>query len=89
MFIDLGMRVEMTDEQFVEEMAMRRHRLALGPNDHVVGCPLCMVIPANGDMSYFADAEWAQPDAATEAESSGDGQSGSGDRRDSGNRRER
>ena len=56
MFIDLGMRVELTDEQFVEEMAMRRHRLALGPNDHVIGCPLCMVIPENGDMSYFADA---------------------------------
>ncbi|MCY3598737.1 MAG: hypothetical protein OXN85_02025, partial [Gemmatimonadetes bacterium] len=87
MFIDLGMRVEMSDEQFVEEMAMRRHRLALGPNDHVVGCPLCMVIPANGDMSYFVDAEWAQPDAAIEAESSGAGQTGSGDGRDPGGRR--
>ncbi len=90
MFIDLGMRVEMTDEQFVEEMAMRRHRLALGPNDHVVGCPLCMVIPANGDMSYFAGAEWTQPDTAAEAESSGAGESGSGDGRDpGGDRRER
>ena len=68
MFIDLGMRVALSDEQFVEEMAMRRHRLALGPNDHVIGCPLCMVIPENGDMSYFADAEWWQPDAATEAD---------------------
>jgi hypothetical protein len=42
MFIDLGNRVALTDEQFVREMAERRERLKLGPNDHVVGCPLCM-----------------------------------------------
>ena len=54
MFIDLGMRVVLTDEQFVEEMAKRRERLALGPNDHVIGCPLCMVIPANGNPEYWA-----------------------------------
>ncbi len=41
MFIDLGMRVKLTDEQFVEEMAERRQVLDLGPNDHVIGCPLC------------------------------------------------
>ena len=57
MFIDLGMRVALTDEQFVEEMALRRERLALGPNDHVVGCPLCMVIPANGNPRYYAEDE--------------------------------
>ena len=45
MFIDLGERLFLTDEQFVEEMAQRRERLDLGVNDHVVGCPLCMVIP--------------------------------------------
>ncbi len=55
MFIDLGMRVALTDEQFVEEMALRRERLALGPNDHVIGCPLCMVIPANGNPRYYAE----------------------------------
>ncbi len=55
MFIDLGMRVALTDEQFVEEMALRRERHALGPNDHVIGCPLCMVIPANGNPRYFAE----------------------------------
>ena len=42
MFIDLGIRVTMTDEQFEEEMAKRRKNLNLGPNDHVIGCPLCL-----------------------------------------------
>lgn len=42
MFIDLGIRVTMTEEQFFEEMAERRDKLNLGPNDHVVGCPLCL-----------------------------------------------
>jgi hypothetical protein len=48
MFIDLGMRLSMTQEQFEEEMALRRERLNLGPNDHVIGCPLCLVIPEGG-----------------------------------------
>lgn len=48
MFIDLGMRLAMTQEQFEDEMAARRARLNLGPNDHVIGCPLCMVIPEGG-----------------------------------------
>ena len=42
MFIDLGIRVTMTDEQFKEEMETRRRNLNLGPNDHVIGCPLCL-----------------------------------------------
>ena len=41
MFIDLGIRVSMTDEQFFEAMELRRQALDLGPNDHVIGCPLC------------------------------------------------
>jgi mono/diheme cytochrome c family protein len=45
MFIDLGMRVALTDEQFQEEMARRRDRLHLTKNDVVIGCPLCMVMP--------------------------------------------
>lgn len=48
MFIDLGMRLSMTQEQFEEEMALRRAKLDLGPNDHVIGCPLCLVIPEGG-----------------------------------------
>ena len=58
MFIDLGNRVRLTDEQFVREMADRRELLGLGVNDHVIGCPLCMadlplIPPADAD----ADAE--------------------------------
>jgi hypothetical protein len=43
MFIDLGMRVALTEEQFQEEMALRRERFELTKNDHVIGCPLCLV----------------------------------------------
>ncbi|MCG8467181.1 MAG: cytochrome c [Gemmatimonadetes bacterium] len=45
MFIDLGMRLSLTQEQFEQEMAERRERLGLTKNDHVIGCPLCMVMP--------------------------------------------
>jgi hypothetical protein len=41
MFIDLGMRVKMNEEQFFDEMENRRQALNLGPNDHIIGCPLC------------------------------------------------
>ena len=43
MFIDLGNRVALTDEQFQEEMAKRREKLNLTKNDVVIGCPLCLV----------------------------------------------
>ena len=45
MFIDLGMRVALNDEQFQEEMAKRREQLHLTKNDNVIGCPLCLVMP--------------------------------------------
>jgi hypothetical protein len=45
MFIDLGMRVALTDDQFQEEMAKRREHLHVTKNDNVIGCPLCNVIP--------------------------------------------
>jgi hypothetical protein len=51
MFIDLGMRVSMTDEQFVAEMAKRREALNLTANDHVIGCPLCTVLPMDEEGS--------------------------------------
>ena len=45
MFIDLGMGVALTDEQFLEEMARRRQKLNLTKNDVVIGCPLCLSAP--------------------------------------------
>ena len=42
MFIDLGIRVSLSDDQFFEAMEDRRQALDLGPNDHVIGCPLCL-----------------------------------------------
>ena len=42
MFIDLGERVGLSDEQFVEEMAERVEKLNLTKNDYVIGCPLCL-----------------------------------------------
>ena len=45
MFIDLGMQLALTEEQFLEAMAERRENLGLTVNDHVIGCPLCLVIP--------------------------------------------
>jgi hypothetical protein len=45
MFIDLGMRVALNDDQFQEEMAKRREKLHLTKNDVVIGCPLCLVMP--------------------------------------------
>ncbi len=42
MFIDLGIRVKLSDDQFLQAMEDRRQDLNLGPNDHVIGCPLCL-----------------------------------------------
>jgi hypothetical protein len=61
MFIDLGHRVRLTDEQFVDEMASRRERFNLGVNDHLLGCPLC-----TANLPRFADTE-GEPAAAEEA----------------------
>tara|TARA_B100002049_G_C15874786_1_gene289099 strand:- start:189 stop:572 length:384 start_codon:yes stop_codon:yes gene_type:complete len=43
MFLDLGLKVTLSEEQFLEEMEERRQALNLGRNDHVIGCPLCTV----------------------------------------------
>ena len=62
MFIDLGIRVTMTDEQFAEEMETRRNNLNLGPNDHVIGCPLCLtplVWPLQSDADTDLDGNVA------------------------------
>jgi hypothetical protein len=41
MFIDLGMRVALSDEQFEEEMNKRRASMRQTQSDVVIGCPLC------------------------------------------------
>ena len=56
MFIDLGMRVSLTDEQFAEAMEERRQALNLGPNDHVIGCPLCGAPLVSQTLSPVPDA---------------------------------
>ncbi|HET9948874.1 MAG TPA: cytochrome c [Longimicrobiales bacterium] len=66
MFIDLGKRVLLTDEQFVEEMARRRQALGVGPNDHIVGCPLCManIPPFDSDDVADTGSSTSAPGAA-------------------------
>ncbi len=51
MFIDLGNRVSLTDEQFAAEMAARRERLKLTRNSVVIGCPLCNVPPERPSLA--------------------------------------
>ena len=41
MFIDLGLGVELTDEQFIEAMEERREVTDWKTGDHIIGCPLC------------------------------------------------
>jgi len=45
MFIDLGMGLTLTDEQFQAEMAKRREQMRLTQQDVFIGCPLCNVAP--------------------------------------------
>ena len=61
MFIDLGEALELTDEQFEREMAERRERLGLTPNDHMIGCPLCLVeFPSQADAAPAVTNEGGQ-----------------------------
>jgi hypothetical protein len=47
MFIDLGNRVSLTDEQFAAEMKARREKLNLTRSSVMIGCPLCNIeLPA-------------------------------------------
>jgi hypothetical protein len=69
MFIDLGIQVAMTDEQFVREMKERVEFFGLDKNDHVVGCPLCMAdIPLLPEaVAEDGDSESAQASASADA----------------------
>jgi hypothetical protein len=45
MFIDLGMGLSLSEEQFQAEMAKRREHMKLTQQDVMIGCPLCNVPP--------------------------------------------
>lgn len=51
MFIDLGMRVAMSEDDFIAEMKERQERFNLTKNDHVIGCPLCTATIPTPDPS--------------------------------------
>jgi hypothetical protein len=61
MFIDLGMGVALTDEQFQQEMADRRAKLKLTKNDVVIGCPLCLVTPPQAPRANTGGQQQQQP----------------------------
>ena len=44
MFIDLGERVSMSEEQFIREVEERVELFGLTKNDYLIGCPLCLAI---------------------------------------------
>jgi hypothetical protein len=44
MFIDLGERVTMSEEQFIQEVQDRVEYHGLTKNDYMIGCPLCLAI---------------------------------------------
>jgi hypothetical protein len=51
MFLDLGLRVELTPEQFEHEMAVRREKLKLTRTDVVIGCPLCNLLRLSSERA--------------------------------------
>ncbi len=66
MFIDLGNGVSLTDDQFQAAMSERRDQHNLTRNDHVIGCPLCLVIPEEvSPADELARAEKQVEDART------------------------
>ena len=69
MFIDLGQRLSMTNEQFYAEMARRKEKFKLTQNDMMIGCPLC-----NGEPI----APKARPTRPATSSGTGSGTSGGG-----------
>lgn len=49
MFLELGLQIELSDEEFVQEMVDRVELLGVTKNDYILGCPLCLsTIPTPG-----------------------------------------
>ncbi len=61
MFIDLGERVTLNDEQFVEAMAERVEKFNLTKNDYIIGCPLCLATVPTPPAKVVVDSG-SQPD---------------------------
>ena len=67
MFIDLGIGVQLSDEQFLEQMEERRQAIGWRTGDHVIGCPLCAY-----DVLTIADGTEEDADDADESADSDD-----------------
>jgi hypothetical protein len=50
MFYNLSQGIELTDQEFKEEMEARRKKLNLQDGEVVPGCPLCSSIPSNSTI---------------------------------------
>ena len=62
MFIDLGNRVSLTDEQFLAEMKARKEKLKLTRGSVMIGCPLCNLdLPAKPPTAPAAAPRTAAP----------------------------
>jgi hypothetical protein len=62
MFIDLGNRVSLTDEQFLAEMKARKEKLKLTRGSVMIGCPLCNLdLPAKPPSAPAAAPRTAAP----------------------------
>lgn len=56
MFLELGLEVQLTDDEFLQEMADRVDLLGVSKNNYVFGCPLCLAgIPTPGTKP----ADWS------------------------------
>ncbi|MBM4183972.1 MAG: hypothetical protein FJ207_07065 [Gemmatimonadetes bacterium] len=62
MFIDLGERVTMTEEQFTKEVEERAAFFQMTKNDYMIGCPLCLAAIPTPGARPLASAQQGQQD---------------------------
>jgi mono/diheme cytochrome c family protein len=69
MFLELGLQIELTDEEFIQEMADRVELLGPTKNDYIFGCPLCLAaIPTPGAKP----ADWEEQNlSSSDSEATG------------------